>query len=344
MIFLVVLLLLGASLVQTSTQELHVSSRVRKDARALNLAEAGVDYAAWALYNGAGSSLPVTWSRSNLTGGTFTVTASRYYDGGSPVPDTVVLESTGVSQGWTSEVKVIGRFLANPGTFNPVFGHALFSDAELRISGNANVRGNVHSNANVRVDGSADVDGDLSCTGSIKVKGSANITGDTTPGAPQVPMPTIDLEYYESIATTVINGDYNFNGNETLDGVTFVDGDVTINATFSGQGMIVCSGDVTVNGSATLESLEDDELAIVTAGSVSINGTCRIEGFIYAHSVDFTSGFLGSGTADILGGVVADVVNVTGTLLLEYREPTLPLPGDSSAPAQFAAISWRRVR
>jgi len=345
MIFLVVLLIVGASLVQTSMQELQVASRVRKETRALNLAEAGVDYAAWQLYNGAGTSLPVTWDRSDLAGGTFAVTASQYVDaGGFAVPNTVILESTGTSQGWPAQVKVVGRFLLNPGTLNPVFDHALFSDAELRVGGTADVTGAVHANANIKVDGTATVDGDASSSGSIKVTGSATITGSAEEFAPSIPMPAIDLAYYRSIATTVIDGDYHFNGDETLDGVTFVDGDCTINATFSGQGIIVCTGDVAINGSALLNSVDDDELAIVSAGDVRINGTCRIEGYVYCHNMDFTSSFLGNGTADILGGVAADVIDVKGTLLVEYREPTLPLPGDSSAPAQFAAISWRRVR
>lgn len=345
MIFLVVLLFVGASLVQTSTQELQVASRVRKETRALNLAEAGIDYAAWRLYNGGGASLPVTWSRSDLAGGTFSVTASQYKGAsGTPVPNTVVLESTGVSQGWPAQVKVVGRFLTNPGSHNPIFDYALFSDAELRLSGTADIKGDTHANANIKVQGSAKVQGDASSTGTIKVTGSATITGSVTQFAPQVPMPTIDLEYYRSIADTVINGNYNFNGNVGLDGITFVDGDCSINATFHGQGVIVCSGDVRVNGAARLQSLEDDELAIVCAGSVRINGTCRIEGFVYAHNMDVPSAFAGNGTADILGGVVADVINVNGTLYVKYREPTLPLPGDSSAPAQFAAISWRRVR
>ena len=342
MIFLVVLLVLGASLVQTSVQELNVASRVRKEARALNLAEAGVDYAAWQLYHAPTTPLPATWTRDDLGTGAFTVVATQYFDGGAPVPNTVILESTGVSQGWNSQVKVVGRFLQNPGTHNAIFDNALFSDAELRLGGTADVKGNVHANANIKFNGSPLVDGDVSATGSISNKGT--VTGTRTPNASQVPMPTIDLEYYRSIADTIIDGDYNFNGDAELDGVTFIDGDCSINATFHGKGVIVCSGQVTVNGSARLQSLEDDEMAIVAAGNVRCNGNCRIEGFVYTHNLDVPAGFTGNGTADILGGVAADVINISGTLLLEYREPTLPLPGDSSAPAQFAAISWRRVR
>jgi cytoskeletal protein CcmA (bactofilin family)/type II secretory pathway pseudopilin PulG len=342
MIFLVVLLLVGASLVQTSSQELQTASRVRKESRALNLAEAGIDHAAWKLYYAPSTPLPATWTRTDLPTGTFTVTATQYVGATGPMPNTVVLQSTGVAQGWTSQLKVVGRFLQNPGTNNPIFDQALFSDAELRIGGTADIKGNVHANANIKFNGSPKVDGDVSAVGSITNKGT--VTGTRTPNAPRVPMPTIDLAYYRSIATTVINGNYNFNGNATLDGVTFIAGDCSINSTFSGKGVIVCSGNVTINGSARLQSLENDEMAIVAAGSVRCNGNCRIEGFVYTHNLDVPAGFTGNGTADIYGGVAADVINISGTLLLEYREPTLPLPGDTSAPAQFASISWRRVR
>jgi cytoskeletal protein CcmA (bactofilin family) len=345
MIFLVVLLFIGASLVQTSMQELQVASRVRKETRALNLAEAGVDYAVWQLYNHPTGTLPMTWQRDDLNGGSFSVTASQYVDEtGAPVANTVVLQSIGTSQAWPAHVKVVGRFLVTPGVNNPIFDFALFSDAELRMGGTADISGDVHANANVRINGSPTVDGNVSSSGAIRESGSPKITGNQKQFAPKMPMPTIDLAYYRSIAKTVVGGGYSFNGTTDLDGVIYVDGDCSINGSFKGKGMIVCRGLATVNGSATVTSLEEDELAIVSAGGVRVNGTCRIEGYIYTHSMDVPAGFSGNGTADVLGGVIADVITANGTLKVTYKQPTLPLPGDSSTPAQFAAVSWRRVR
>ena len=344
MIFLVVLLIVGASLVATGSQELQTASRVRKESRALNLAEAGVDYAAWKLYYNPNQALPVTWTRSDLGTGTFSVTASRYVDGsGNSVANTVVLQSTGTSQGWPSQVKVVGKFLVNPGENNPIFDHALFSNADLTMGGTADVTGSVACNGNLTLQGTPSVTGDARAAGKITVKGG-NITGTKTAFAPKVPMPTIDLAYYRSIATTVVGSGYNFSGTTALNGVTYVNGDCSVNSTFSGTGIIVCSGKVSVNGSARVESLENDSLAIVSAGGVRVNGNCRIEGFIYTHNLDVPAGFTGNGTADILGGVIADVITSSGTLYVEYKKPTQSLPGATSAPAQFAAISWRRVR
>jgi cytoskeletal protein CcmA (bactofilin family) len=348
MIFLVVLLFVGASLVQTSSQELQTASRVRKESRSLNLAEAGVDYAAWKLYNAPSTALPVTWTRSDLPTGSFTVTASRYVDsGGNPVADTVVLQSTGTSQGWPAQVKVVGRFLQNGGgSNNPIFDNALFSNADLNMNGTANITGDVQGNGNISMNGSPTIDGDVTAAGSIKKNGSVKITGVQTPNAPKAPMPVIDLAHYRSIATRVVPNNYNFNGSTDLgtQGITYVDGNCNINGTFHGTGVIVCKGTVNINGNSKLESLENDHMAIIAAGSVRVNGTCRIEGFIYTHNVDVPAGFSGNGTADIYGGVVADVINVNGTIKIEYQAPTLDMPGATSAPSQFAAISWRRVR
>jgi len=345
MIFLVVLLIVGASLVQTSMQELKTASRVRKESRALNLAEAGIDYAAWRLYYAPSTPLPVTWTRSDLGTGSFTVTASRYVDlSGNPVPNTVVLQSTGASQGWPSQVKVVGNFLQNPGVNNPIFDNALFSNSDLSLKGTADITGTVACNGNLGLQGSAQVTGDAQASGGITTKGSSQITGAQAPYAPKVPMPTIDLAYYRSIATTVVSNGYSFNGTTALNGVTYVDGDCNVNGTFSGTGIIVARGQVHVNGNATLQDPSSDSLAIVSAGGVTINGTCTVQGFIYTHNLDVPAGFTGNGTADITGGVVADVITCNGTLLVHYKEPTQSLPGATSDPAQFAAISWRRVR
>ena len=124
-IFLGVVLLLGASMVEQSNQELATASRAKKDTQAFNLAEAGIDYAAWRLYcDRAGTALPVTWTRTGMGGGDFSVTASQY--GASS--DTVVLDSTGTAQGYTARVKVVGKFLTQPtGPQSAVFDYGLFS-------------------------------------------------------------------------------------------------------------------------------------------------------------------------------------------------------------------------
>lgn len=341
-IFLGVVLLLGASMVEQSNQELATASRAKKDTQAFNLAEAGIDYAAWRLYcDRAGTALPVTWTRTGMGGGDFSVTASQY--GASS--DTVVLDSTGTAQGYTARVKVVGKFLTQPtGPQSAVFDYGLFSNSDLTMGGTFDITGAVHANGNVTLQGGPSVDGDVSAIGSIKVKGSAHVTGDMKPLSPRVSMPVIDVQYYRSIASQIFTGDKTLSGTTTLDGVTFIDGNVQLSGQFKGKGVIVVKGNVHVNGSALLDDPGEDEFAIVATGKVKVNGTCRIEGWVYTHNVDVPSVFEGNGTADIYGGVAADLIQCNGTLKVHYREATLDLPGSSDAPAQFDAVSWRRLR
>jgi cytoskeletal protein CcmA (bactofilin family) len=343
MLFLVVLLGLGASFVSMSIQEVNRASRARKENRALGLAEAGLDYAAWRIYNEAPASYPITYSRTDLSEGTFSAEVDYYRDaGGAIVPNSLQVVSTGTSQGWTSQVKAVGQYLVSPGENNPIFDHALFSDSDMTITGNADITGTVHSNGNMLVKGSSTVTGDASSSGWLTEEGS-HISGSKTAYAPKVSMPTVDVAYYEANASTVYNSDQTFSGTIPLDGIVFVDGDVTISGQVEGTGVIVATGQIRVNGNVTLAN-EDSEFALVTVHKIRINGTCRIEGAVYAHNVDVTATVEGLGNADILGCVIADIITSTGNLTVTYRQPTVELPGDSSAPTQLDVVSWRRVR
>lgn len=338
--FLVLILALGGVMVQQAIYELGVASRAKKETRAFNLAEAGIDYAAWQLYNNPSTILPATWSRSDLEGGSFTVSADRDPD----TADAIVLLSTGTSQGWTSEVKVVGVFLeTGGGGQNAVFDYALFSDADLLMSGSFSIVGDAHTNGNATVRGGVELNGDLSASGSVAVQGNPDIEGDVVADADRIAMPTIDLEYYRNNATYLYTGDYTFSGDTTLDGVVFIEGDAHISGNFSGSGVIVVDGDVHINGNATRDG-EGDEFAIVSSGTVRVNGNCRIEGWIYTHNADVPGMFSGNGNADIVGGLAADSVTCTGNMDIEYRTPTVDLPGSSSAPSQFDGVSWRRLR
>jgi len=342
-IFLVVLLLIGSIMVEQAVMELDSAGKARKDTQAFNVAEAGIDYAAWQAYNIGQSNLtlPTTWTRADLEGGTFSVTASQYQGTNA----TIILVSTGTSQGHQAVVKVIGAFL--PTTLidqNAVFGYALFSNSDLTLGGTASIDGQVHANGKITVNGSPTVTGDVSAVGTIS-RTSPNFQGDVTPHSPRTTMPAIDMQYYINHATTIYSSSHNFTGSSTLDGITFVNGDVTINSTFSGKGIIVATGTVTINGNATLENPATDEFAVMSARGVRINGTCTIQGWIYAHNVTVTADFTGNGNATIVGGIAADIVSKSnGTLNITYKEPTVDLPGGQYSPSQLDAVSWRRVR
>lgn len=347
-VFLVLILALGCSMLNQTVQEAATGSRVKKDTAAFHLAEAGIDYAAWKLYNLQAPTLPVTWTRGNLGTGTFSVTVDKF-NGSSTI---LAVSSDGTSQGYTSQVKVIGSFLTAGGggsQQNVVFNSALFSNTDLSMNGNFTVTGDTFSNGNTTMNGNASISGDVGSAGTIKTNGNSHIGGARKPAAAKISMPVIDTAHYQNEATQTYSSGKSFNGNIALNGVVYVNGNCSINGNFSGKGLIVATGKVTINGNAGLVNPNgDDSFAIIAGGGVKINGNSSIQGWIYTHSADIDNpdSFSGNGNATITGGIAADIISVNGNFKLIYQKPSdaLDLPGSAAAPAQFAAISWRRVK
>ena len=344
MLFLLVLLGFGSSFVFMSIQETARASRIKKETRALALAEAGLDYAVWHVYNQTPTSYPFTLSRDNLPEGVFSAEVNQYRDAsGNLVPNSIQVTSTGNSQGFTAQVKAVGHYAIAPGPNSNVFDSALFSNSDLTVKGTANINGSVHSNGNLTLQGTPTITKDASASGWIKDPKNA-VQGAKTPNAPKKTMPTVDIQYYRANATTTYNSSHTFSSTTTLDGVTFVDGDVNISGQVTGKGVIVATGTIHVNGNTTLVNSATDEFALVSVSKVIVNGNCRIEGVIYCHSADVNATFSGNGTADIVGAVVADVITVNGTLKVTYKKPTVELPGSSDSPVQVDLVSWRRLK
>jgi cytoskeletal protein CcmA (bactofilin family) len=343
MIALIVLLALGVTFVEMSIQEVTRASREKKETRALSLAEAGLDYAAWHVYNQPPTGYPFTLARADLPEGIFSAVVDRYRDGsGNLIPNGLKVVSTGTCQGFNAEVKAVGTFVIPPEYNSNVFTHALFSDSDLTVLGTANIYGSIHSNGNMSLQGTPLVTGDASAVGWIKDPKSS-VEGIKTPNAARETMPTIDIQYYRANANTVLFGDQTLSGTIKLNGITFIDGDVHVTGQVDGKGVIVATGSILVNGHVTLAN-SDSEFALISTQMVRTNGNCRVEGVIYTHNAQFGAFYTGNGTADIVGAVVADVITCNGTLNVTYKQPTVPLPGNQNSPIQVDLISWRRLK
>jgi cytoskeletal protein CcmA (bactofilin family) len=343
MIFLVLLLGIGATFVQMSIQEVARASRIKKETRALALAEAGLDHTTWYIYNYNPSTFPFTLTRTDFPEGSFSATVTQHHDAsGNLVPNSFRVVSTGTSQGFTAEVKSVGQLAIQSLGNNAIFDNALFSNSDLTIKGTANIAGTVYCNGNLKAQGSGSVSSDAYAVGTIQ-DSKGLIKGTKHPGAPHKTMPTIDIQYYRSIADTFYSSGRTFSGTTNLDGVTYIDGPIHLSGKVSGKGVIVVNGDVQVDGSVTLDGT-GSEFAIVTIGNVKVNGGSTIDGVIYAHNVSLDSVFWGNGTATVNGAIVADIITVNGTLNVNYKKPTVDLPGASSHPTQVALVSWRRLR
>jgi Tfp pilus assembly protein PilX len=348
LVFLTVIMILGASMISQTIQELNTASRIKRDTQALNIAEAGVDYAAWRLYkaqvDGGVASLPATYTRSSIGGGSFSATVSAH----PTYADTVVIASTGTVTGYTAEVKVVGQFLKTEITGqNQVFDYALFSNSDITMNGTFDVYGNTFANGSTTVQGAARIHGNASGVGVIN--GASKITGTVAAGQPRVGMPTVDLSYYKALAKL----DATYYGSETSvpnpigfgpNGVVYVEGDLHINGQFSGKGVVVASGRITINGQATLVNPATDSFALISPTSVRINGGAKVDGWIYSHSVTNDATFTGTGTSTMVGGIAADIIKNNGTCTVTFKTPWGELPGAEHAPRQFDAVSWRRVK
>jgi hypothetical protein len=77
---------------------------------------------------------------------------------------------------------------------------------------------------------------------------------------------------------------------------------------------------------------------------VRIAGGSEVYGIIYAHNVQSTATWSGTGTVTVHGAVIADSINTSGDLVLYYHQPQdVILPGDATSPTQIAVFSWEKI-
>jgi cytoskeletal protein CcmA (bactofilin family) len=274
MVTTTVTLYLGVTLLTLTASLSREASRKKREGQALCLAEAGLEYTVWRLYEGD-SGLPLSYSLADL-GGSAISTVAQYLDSdGAPVAGTLEITSTGEYHGWQTEIRSIARYLPpDPTTeHNEIFngasgaGHALFSGSDLTLSGTCSFDGNAHCNANFRLSGNVTVDGDVEAGGNFRMSGSNWIEGDvryggslTESGSNHVggertqvdtalAMPVIDLAYYRSIAETIYEDGHTLAGHTLLpEGVIYVDGDLHLSGQTEGHGTLVVDGDVQISG------------------------------------------------------------------------------------------------
>lgn len=352
---LITLMLLGTSLIQTSIQGLSFASKDRRHMEAFCLAESGVDMAITKLYedyDGINAALATSGTYSDsftLAQGDVSYTVTAPYQG---IADSCLIVSDSTT--WTGEqvrIRVVASYQVDP---SRVFEGAIFCDSPLTLNGS----GGVYPDAD-GTGGDIYAHGDINFNGtsfSMSEDGSIYTTGTTNWIPPEVPpthvhenvaplqMPVIDLNYYESIATTVYNGNKTFNSGdlENLSGVIFVKGNVRISGSYTGQAVIVATGSITVTGNVTTSNPDTDTLALLSPKSIKISGNSTVHGLVYAHSVVDDAEVTLSGNITVYGAIVSDVVRTNGGIEVYYRDvwKDLPLPGVGKT--QWAPISWQQ--
>ncbi|MBM3476973.1 MAG: hypothetical protein FJX75_27195 [Armatimonadetes bacterium] len=358
-----------------------------RDQQALSLAEAGVDRACWMIEaspegdSGINTQLSLTEAEAaagivrTFTSPTWTLgTGSYSFVAKSPhkgIYGTTEIRATGTAKGGgREEVLVVLNPQVPPPTGEDTipaacFNYAMFSDHNLNINGSPQVLAHAESggsglyaNGNIRFNGTAaTVQGPICATGTIS--GSCTqIPADAGrfQGVPRVPMPEIDLNHYKSIADLkyTTSGWQSFTsgydgsaGTYADPKIIFVDGKVKIAGQFTGVGMIVSNSEIKVTGNVTYGA-PGSSWAFVTSGAFTVAGTAQIHGLIYCHNATGTAEFTGNGTPNIFGGVVADLITITGNYTTEWDGPAtdideLPGTGHRSRAPVVDTLFWERI-
>ncbi|UCH33960.1 MAG: pilus assembly PilX N-terminal domain-containing protein [Armatimonadota bacterium] len=354
---LVVMLILGTSFIGRTINALYTAKNARDDMSAVSLAESGVDMVICMLYEDYGSIGSQLQSSGQyqktftMPRGTCYVHVSTNYGG---VADALRIQATGTtSHNVQAQVQVIAKAMTD---VSRVFRGAIFSNSPMTLNGAGSVipdesgdGGDIYANGDITFDGTSFT---MSNTGHIYTTGTTNWVPPQVPGtnvyqniAP-IPMPVIDLNWYQANATTVINGNLSINGGEfDLDGITYVTGDVKLAGSYRGRGIIVAAGKIRVTGNVEAitgeEGSDDFALVLMSPRSVSIVGGATVEGLVYAHNVD--ADITLSGNPYIKGAICADVVTSNGAITVEYDDVwgDLGLPGEDKP--QYQQVSWERV-
>ena len=350
MLALVVLMILGVAFTSRSINALYLANKDRQDKIALSLAECGVDLALAELYE---SRRTVPFEVSvELASGNLQYSVQPEYNG---IADTVVVLSTGITRRQVrATVRVVARGL-NDVDINRVFRGAIFSDNPLTLNGSGTVNpdangegGDIYAGGNIRFNGTSFT---MPSTGHIYTTGTTNWYPTNIPSSnvyehiSPIPMPIIDLNWYRTHATQVINGNYTVKDNFNLDGITYVTGDVKLAGNYRGRGIIVAAGKIRITGNVTAITGESGSdgyaLVVMSPRAVSISGNSTVEGLVYAHNVDAEVTL--SGNPYIKGAVCADVVTTNGSITVEYSDvwSGLGLPGQDKT--QYQQVSWQRV-
>lgn len=353
---LIVLMLLGASLIQTSIQSLSYASKDKKKVEAVCLAESGVDMAINKLYEDYGGinaqleSSGTYHDGFQLEGGYVSYHVTAPYNG---IADTcLIVSDSNTDAGNQARVRVVASYLRD---VSRIFEGAIFSDSPLTLNGGGAVYadadgtgGDIYANGNITFNGTSF---DMDPTGHIYTTGETNWFPSDVPSthvhesiAPYS-MPVIDLDYYQSIASYVYSGKKTFTTANLagLSGVVYVNGDVKISGSYSGSILLVATGSISITGDVTADHPATDSLALLSAKSIKIAGNPTIHGLIYGHSVVTDVETTISGNTTIYGAVCSDVVRTNGGMVVHYRDvwKGLPLPGTGKT--QWAPVSWQQL-
>ena len=282
-------------------------TRQKKQA-AVNMAEAGIDYAFWQVHYNA-KLLPYS-ADVTLNNGSFHVDIT---DDGNRERSTMLITSKGTSRGYSYTIK---RVTLGPLPYHYAMceNRSIFESDSIISTGTS---GGIRANGQISMD---------SFFNNVTTGGWATttITNNGTlspkyPNSPPIAYPSIDYNYYDSIANYEYYWDTTFTSLNCPDGtVIYVNGRVFIRGTYTGACTIVATGDINVYNTL-IPTNTDSHLALITNRRIIVDPAATpVKAILYCHNSGNTGQISLDGTKSVTGSVAADDITTDHAVTL-YR-------------------------
>ena len=281
-------------------------SRSKKQ-QAMDLADAGIDYAYWQVQY-QNKSLPFS-ADVTLGTGRFHVDAT---DDGSRDKSTMLIVSKGTcgKQSYTQKRVTMGIL---PYDY-AMCSNRDISDGDTIYTGST---GGVRTNGRISL-----TNGYTSITNGAWAATTISSYGYISPvypNSPPIAFPDIDYDNYSSIASAYYYGSANFSTFNMRNnyGVIYVNGDVNISSSiYSGVFIIVAKNNININGSL-IPLNSSSFLALVTQNAININTYGgNIYALLYSHKSDNTAYIDVHDNTTFVGSIASDKIFTEDTIAI----------------------------
>jgi len=285
------------------------SSRTKKRA-AMDLAQAGVEYAYWQVHYKA-QSLPYS-ADVTLSTGSFHVEAT---DDGARDRSTMLITSTGTCSGHSYTLKRVTLGLLP-------YHYAFCENSKVDIIQEMDCTSQnraLRANDDVKLwNVLNNISQGVWSTGAITNLGSV---WPQYPSSPPIAFPDIDYGYYSSIATTTYNSDTTFTAlSYASDTVLYVNGNATINLStgkYRGVIAIVATGSIVVKANMSYYDV-NSYIALITQKTITVQATApSVVATLYAHKSDSSGKVQLQGIQTVVGTICSD--NITADHSVDFR-------------------------
>lgn len=289
-----------AMLQAANSYYLGESSRTKKSA-AMDLAQAGVDYAYWQVHYKA---QPLPYSANvTLDTGSFNVEAT---DDGARDRSTMLITSTGTCGTHKFTVK---RVTLGPLPYHYAWCENGKIETSMELNCNSQNRG-IRANDSITINNYSN-----SISQGVWSTGTITARGYVTPqysSSPPIAFPDIDYSYYSSIATNTYYSSVTFTSlSYASDTVLYVNGNAVVNLNYGvyrGGITIVATGNITVN-SNLINNNSNSYLALITSKTITLQlGAQYVVAAFYAHKSDNSGRIVLQGQKTIVGTIASDDV------------------------------------